>query len=145
MKTKEIESYDFEKVKNLLKKNGLPYVDLRSSKVTFLTSKSGSEIIGCIGIEKYGEDGLLRSFAVTEDSKNKGVGGKLFNKLIDKSKKDGIKRMHLLTTTADQYFLKKGFKISERIEAPKAIASSKEFSEICPSTSIYMVKELNFC
>ncbi|MEM7485999.1 MAG: arsenic resistance N-acetyltransferase ArsN2 [Bacteroidota bacterium] len=144
MEPEEIEDYDFEKVKNLLKENGLPYEDLRSSKVAFLTSKSGSEIIGCIGIEKYGEDGLLRSFAVTEDSKNKGVGGKLLNKLMDESKKEGIKKMHLLTTTADQYFLKKGFSIAKRMEAPKAIASSREFSEICPSSSVYMIKKLSF-
>ncbi|UII76182.1 arsenic resistance N-acetyltransferase ArsN2 [Flagellimonas sp. HMM57] len=145
MKAKEIENYDFEKVRNLLKENNLPYEDIRSSKVEFITSKSDNELVGCIGIEKYGEDGILRSFAVVDTFKNRGVGAKLITKLLDKSKNDGIQKLHLLTTTAHEYFLKHGFHISERIKAPKAVADSKEFSEICPSTSIYMVKELNSC
>lgn len=133
---------DYDKIRELLKTNKLPYEDIISSKVEFITSQPDGNLAGCIGIEKYGEDGLLRSFAVDDEYKNKGIGKDLLNELISKSKNEGIKKLHLLTTTADKYFAKKGFRNSERSNAPNAILSSKEFSEICPSGSVYMILEI---
>ena len=133
---------DYDIIRELLKTNKLPYEDIISSKVDFITSQPDGNLAGCIGIEKYGEDGLLRSFAVDDKYKNKGIGKDLLNELISKSKSEGIKKLHLLTTTADKYFAKKGFRNSERSNAPKAILNSKEFSEICPSNSVYMIMEI---
>lgn len=135
-------NFDFEKIKKLLKDNNLPYEDIHSSGVEFITSESKGKLVGCIGIEKYGEDGLLRSLAVEEEYKNRGLGKRLLNKLINKGKNEGIKKLHLLTTTADKYFTRNGFRTIERLNAPVTIAKSKEFSKICPSNSIYMVKEI---
>ncbi len=134
---------DLEEITTLLKDNNLPYKDLQTSNVDFLSSKNNGKVIGCIGIEVYDEEGLLRSFAVDDVYKSKGIGGRLLNALLDKSKAKGIKRLHLLTTTADVYFAKKGFNVSERRSAPTSIVNSKEFSEICPSSSVYMVKDIH--
>ncbi|MFT2008109.1 arsenic resistance N-acetyltransferase ArsN2 [Pontibacter sp. 13R65] len=136
------ENTEIDKIEKLLKTNNLPYEDIISSKVEFITFKSNEALVGCIGIEKYGEDGLLRSLAVGDEYKNTGIGKKLLNELISKCKNEGITKLHLLTTTADKYFAKKGFKYSERTNAPKAILNSKEFLEICPSSSVYMMMEI---
>lgn len=135
---------NIEKIKALLKENKLPYEDIISSKVEFITREFGEKIVGCIGVENYGEDALLRSFAVDDKYKSKGIGKELLDKLIETCQQKGINKLHLLTTTADKYFLKKGFQISERSEAPQAILLTKEFSDICPASSVYMVKELKF-
>lgn len=128
-----------EHIRQLLKDNDLPYEDLRSSRVAVITYETEGQLIGCIGLEAYGEDGLLRSFAVQKGHKGKGIGKQLLAELIHKSKNQGIKTLHLLTTTADRYFIKHGFLIAERSHAPEAILNSTEFSEICPASSIYMV------
>lgn len=135
-------NFDFEKIKKLLKNNDLPYDDIHSSGVEFITSEFKGKLVGCIGIEKYGEDGLLRSLAVEEEYKNRGLGKRLLNELIKKGKNEGIKKLHLLTTTAYKYFTRNGFRTINRLNAPVSIAKSKEFSELCPSNSIYMVKEI---
>ena len=136
------ENYNLAKIKELLRNNDLPYEDIITSKVQFITEEENGVLVGCIGVEKYDEEGLLRSFAVMDNYKNKGVGKRLLNKLIDQSKTDGIKRLHLLTTTADGYFEKNGFKTTDRAVAPNKISATKEFSEICPSSSVYMIKSL---
>lgn len=133
---------DHRQIIELLKSSGLPYEDNMSSKVQFITKEANGNLIGCVGIEKYGEDGLLRSLAVNDSYKNTGVGQTLLVELFHNSKIEGIKKMHLLTTTADTYFEKYGFKISVRSNAPEQILQSKEFSEICPSSSIYMTLEI---
>ena len=133
---------DYDKIKELLKTNNLPYEDIISSKVEFITYKSNGYLVGCIGIEKYGEDGLLRSLEVDNEYKSTGIGKYLLNELISKSRNEGINKLHLLTTTADKYFASKGFRNSERSNAPRAILNSKEFTEICPSNSIYMIVKL---
>lgn len=134
---KEIE---LQLIKRLLKENKLPFEDLVSSKVEFITLFSDTILKGCIGIETFGKNALLRSFVVADDFKNQGLGNTLLNSLVLKSKNEGIEKLHLLTTTADAYFTKKGFIVSDRKTAPKSIINSKEFSEICPASSVYMVK-----
>ncbi len=136
------ENHNFEHIKELLKNNDLPYEDIIASKVQFITEEENGVLVGCIGLERYGEEGLLRSFAVRDKYKNKGIGKRLLNQLIDQSKTYGLKRLHLLTTTADGYFDKNGFKTADRAVAPNDISLTKEFSEICPSSSVYMIKSL---
>lgn len=132
----------YNKIEKLLKSNNLPYEDIISSKVEFITSESNGNLVGCIGIEKYGEDGLLRSLVVDDKFKNKGTGTKLLNELISQSKSGGIKKLHLLTSTADKFFADNGFQYSKRSSAPMVILKTREFTEICPSSSIYMIKEI---
>ena len=136
------ENHNFEHIKELLKNNDLPYEDIIASKVRFITEEVNGVLVGCIGLERYGEEGLLRSFAVKDEYKNKGIGKRLLNQLIEQGKTDGLKRLHLLTTTADGYFEKNGFKRSDRAVAPKEISATKEFSEICPSSSVYMILDI---
>ena len=85
---------------------------LRSQKNTpidFLIALDTDENIrGCIGMEVYGEDGFVRSFAVQESIRNNGLGAALFERLIEGSLSKGIRNLHLLTTTAETYFQKKG-------------------------------------
>ncbi len=49
-----------------------------------------------------------------------------------------ITTLYLLTETAVDYFLKLGFSISERIDAPKEIVRTRQFDELCPSTAKIM-------
>ncbi|UWX56593.1 GNAT family N-acetyltransferase [Maribacter litopenaei] len=80
--------------------------------------------------------------AVSDEHKGLGIGTQLLDALCDASKRNGIQRLHLLTTTADAYFKHFGFSVAERSQAPSSIANTKEFSEICPSSSVYMTLDL---
>jgi amino-acid N-acetyltransferase len=131
-----------EKISQLLKKNNLPVSDLRESAIVFFVAKKDRTLIGCIGLEKYGKDGLLRSFAVDNEYWNLGIGKEMYNRLLKYSQKNGIKTLHLLTNTAKDYFLKTGFSVTHRDNAPVEISKSREFEGLCPVTSTYMILDI---
>ena len=135
-------SPDIDKIKALLKQSNLPYEDIVESVVNFLTEEAADELIGFIGLEQFGKEGLIRSLAIEDSCKSQGLGKKLIEQLILKCKAIGVNRLHLLTTTASDYFLKYGFRISQRDEAPPSVLKSKEFSEICPASSVYMIRDI---
>jgi N-acetylglutamate synthase-like GNAT family acetyltransferase/quercetin dioxygenase-like cupin family protein len=132
---------DFKKIVSLLKESELPIADLIEFNTEFLVAVENGKVVGCIGIEKYGSDGLLRSFAVDKYCRSKGIGLRLLQELLVFSRRLGIKKIHLLTTTAENYFLSRGFVKADRSEAPETIRSTTEFASICPLNSVYMISQ----
>lgn len=126
---------------HLLSENNLPTSDLEFGKQVFFIAREESKIVGCIGIEKYEKNGLLRSLAVSESIKKKGIGRKLHNQLVEFAITKGLEKLYLLTTTANKYFEKIGWLKIERSLVPDSVLNSSEFSSICPSTAI--CKELS--
>ena len=126
----------------ILKVNNLPYNDVAESDIDFLIAQQDNKIIGCIGLQKINREGLLRSFAVLDEFKNLGIGKNLFDELLAYAKNSGVSTLHLLTTTADQYFKRNGFVNAERKSAPEEMQKTSEFSGICPSSSVYMILNL---
>jgi len=51
-----------------------------------------------------------------------------------------VRDTYLLTTTAAEFFEYLGYRQLDRNLAPAAIALTKEFSSLCPSTAVFMVK-----
>ncbi len=135
---------NLDDISNLLKSSNLPHADIRESEVRFIVARNNDAIIGCIGIEMYNTEGLLRSFAVSNALQNQGIGKELFNRLSEYCTQNGVKTLHLLTNTAKDYFLKKGFTVNSRTNAPYEIINTAEFESLCPSSSTYMVKQLIF-
>lgn len=137
------EEIDLDRIRELLKNHDLPYEDLVTSTVNFITLEDDGQLIGCIGLEQYGRDGLLRSFAVAPTHQHKGIGSKLLAQFLEAAKVAGIARLHLLTTTANHYFAKHGFQVTDRSQAPASISSTAEFASICPASAVYMIRDLS--
>ncbi|MBS1653339.1 MAG: GNAT family N-acetyltransferase [Bacteroidetes bacterium] len=136
---------DLDKIVELLEKLSLPTTDLKASAVDFIIAESETgELAGCIGLEQYGAEGLLRSLAVEPGYRNLGIANELLTRLYALSKEKGVTKLHLLTTTADSYFKARRFTVSERAGAPGSILSTAEFSSLCPSSSVYMTYKLIF-
>jgi amino-acid N-acetyltransferase len=51
-----------------------------------------------------------------------------------------VESMYLLTTTAEEFLRRRGYRTVARSEAPAAIQSTTDFSKLCPSSAILMVK-----
>jgi len=133
---------DVEAILALLKTNNLPISDLDTGKRIFLVALSEEKTVGCVAVEVYGNYGLLRSLAVNNDFRGKGIGQKLVAEAETWSRNNGLKNFYLLTTTAAGFFPKIGWHITERSSVPESIALSSEFSSVCPSTAICMTKIL---
>jgi amino-acid N-acetyltransferase len=101
-----------------------------------------SELEGVVGLELYGAVALLRSLAVVPSRRRVGLGAKLVAHAEDYARGLGIKSLYLLTNTAESFFTHRGYKRARRDDSPSAIRETKEFSEICPVSSAFMVKRL---
>lgn len=134
---------DKEKIKKVLAACSLPFQDIDPHLENFLIAKREQEITGIVGMEVYGEYALLRSFAVSPSSRNKGLGKELLWTLIRNAKQKGIKEFYLLTETARDYFEKNGFMLIERSKAPTEIQQTLEFKSVCPSSAYCMMASLD--
>ena len=97
---------------------------------------------GLVGCEIHGNDGLLRSLAVTPESQDGGVGSALVEHIEAYARKHGVRAMYLLTTTAEKFFARRGYRPIARDQVPDSIRSTPEYSDICPASSAIMVKHL---
>lgn len=129
-------------VKSLLAECGLPFEDISEHLIHFIVAKSKSVLVGVVGLEALGSVGLLRSVAVREPYRGKGLGRTLCDKMEGYGASQGIKTLYLLTRRAEGFFKKQGYRKVERSEAPESIRNTKEFSTFCPETAPCMTKEL---
>ena len=130
-------------VYNLLAACELPYQDITPSKLgQFWTLRDGDSVVGVVGLELYGNIGLLRSLAVLTRYRGRGLGSELLSKAEERARSQGIETLYLLTTTADEFFVRRGYERVERDSAPDAIKETAEFRSLCPDSAVCMVKQL---
>lgn len=109
----------------------------------YAIAESGGAVIGVEGIEIHDRDGLLRSAAVIRSWRGKGVGDALTRDRIEWARRRGLRSLYLLTTTAGDYFPRFGFTNASRDAAPDGIRRSREFSDACPASALFMSLPLN--
>jgi amino-acid N-acetyltransferase len=128
-------------VKQLLSESGLPVEDITERHLQhFFGCGSGLDLEGLVGLELYGEVALLRSLAVVSSRRGAGLGSGLVEHAERHAQDQGVKSLYLLTTTAEAFFMRRGYARVARENAPAAIRSTREFSGICPLSSVFMVK-----
>lgn len=136
------QSKDELEINSLLRQNDLPSEDIDGFLKNFILARNKNKIIGVVGLEAYGEEGLLRSLVVDNNCRGVGIGTSLYEKIVAHASLLGIKKIYILTTTAEEFFSPIGFEFLERSLLPDSIKNSREFKEFCPSTAICMVKSI---
>lgn len=127
---------------SLLQSQNLPSGDLPPVLENFLVAMEDDQVVGVIGLERYGSYGLLRSLVVHPDFRNRQIAEKLVQQLEETATATGIAALYLLTETAEKYFSKKGYTIISRSDVPQTMMQSSEFSHVCPASATVMKKEL---
>lgn len=130
-------------VERLLAESQLPTSDLSPGRLEhFFGCGPGEAPKAVVGLEIYGTVALLRSLAVSADSRRKGYGKALVAHAERYARSRGVTAVYLLTTTAAEYFEHLGYRKTTREHAPEAIRRTEEFSALCPSSSAFMIKAL---
>jgi amino-acid N-acetyltransferase len=132
---------DFTAAINLLKQNNLPTEDITDTTPLFTLYNEGV-LIGVIGLEIRGEDGLLRSLCVDESKRTSGSGKHLVSFIENYAKEHGVKNLYLLTTTAAPFFTALSYETIDRHVVPPAIRETSEFASVCPASATVMRKKL---
>ena len=125
-------------IKSLLRDANLPLEGIDDHWKTFVVARDGSKIVGCGGSEAYQFAALIRSIAVAADYQKHGIGRRIVRQLLDRLASRGLREFYLLTTTAEEYFKKRGFKTIDRDEVHPQLLASREFQDACPSSAICM-------
>jgi len=119
---------DLDDVLVLLGKVGLPIEGVRENFGSFLVARDGGQLIGCVGLERYGQVALLRSLAVAPDRQQGGVGRQLTARLLEDARSEGVREVVLLTTTAADFFGRHfGFTPIARAQFDETFATSPEW------------------
>jgi len=104
----------------------------------FVVREDDGRVVGVAGLEVHGEDGLLRSVAVEAEYRGLGLAASLVEAALARAKRLQLRAVYLLTTTAREYFARRGFADCPREEAPAGIRESWEYRSGCPSTAAFM-------
>jgi amino-acid N-acetyltransferase len=130
---------DLGNVRALLAESALPIDGLDEQFGDgYAVALHGDAVVGVVGIECYGPDGLLRSAAIAPSHRGLGVGRDLVRDRIEWARRRGLRAVYLLTTTADNYFPRFGFTTLDRSQAPAGIRTSREFADACPASATFM-------
>lgn len=135
---------DLLDVTALLLSADLPVADLTPAHLAhFLVARpAGGALAGCVGIEIHERQALLRSLVLSPELRLKGVGRQAVAAIEAHARAHGIESLHLLTTTAADFFARLGYQSIDRDQAPAALRHTAEFSFLCPASSACMRKDL---
>lgn len=135
---------ELSSILNLLNEVDLPNEGVKDHLSNFFTLKgnddSNLEPWGCAGLEIYGDSALLRSMAISLEHQGKGLGTVLTEAMIKDARKKGIRKLFLLTDTAEDFFTRFGFRVVEREIIPEDVKTSIEFTKLCSAAPAMMLR-----
>ena len=132
-----------EEVLEILAQVDLPHDGVREHFGGFLVARAGGgKALGCVGLERHTDLGLLRSAAVLPAYQGQWIGNKLVREILKLAASEGITEVALLTTTAKDFFqIKFGFKEAKRSRYEKRLANSPEWNlPRCSSAAFLTLK-----
>ena len=131
-------SGDWEDIERLLTERGLPAAGALEHLATFVVATRGPELVGCAGVERYGDVGLLRSVAVADQTARQGLGGELVRAVIERARGLGLRELYLLTNTSVAYFPRFGFETIGRQALPSSLGASEQLRGACCASAVAM-------
>ena len=137
-------SDDLGEILELLSQVQLPHDGVAENVGAFLVARDeSSRLIATIGLERHGNNALLRSAAVAPEYQGCGVGSRLTEQLLRRATTDGVERVVLLTSTASEFFARRfGFCETSRTNFANELAESSEWNLPRCSTAVCMSLEL---
>ena len=126
-------------IRSLLEKSELPTESLGTNTTEFFVAESSNKLLGIAGFEFYGDDALLRSVAIQPELQSNGIGSQLVDWMIFLAQERGVRKIVLLTETAQKFFERKGFTVVDRSSiVNQAMKDSSEFTGACPISAVSM-------
>ena len=142
METRIINKNDLEQAIDLLREFDLAYTDLDQANIRLFKFSESGRLVGLGGLEIYGSRALLRSIAVSKEIQGTKAGRFICNWLENWAAKNQLSELYLLTTTAPGFFAHLGYRVIHRNEFPEPLRQTTQFSELCPASSVCMMKNL---
>jgi amino-acid N-acetyltransferase len=134
---------DRDAICGLLKQVKLPTGSIDTKNALFFVGEIDGRIAAMAGFEFYGSDALLRSVAVRPELQRKGLGDQVADFMITAACVRHVRRIVLLTETAQAFFERKGFRVVDRSSIVNdEMKRSSEFTFACPVSAVCMILDL---
>lgn len=137
---------DLAELEAVLHNEGLAHATLELDQKKFFRAVASPDpvdhAIGYAGLDIHGGVALLSSVVIGQDYRGAGAGSAVVDAVAEHARAQGVKELWLLTTTAPDFFTKRGFEKVERAAAPGPIAATPEFAHLSPTSAICMRKTI---
>ncbi|MCH7616539.1 MAG: GNAT family N-acetyltransferase [Chloroflexi bacterium] len=121
---------DVDAVTRLMASESLPAVEVDEWLSSFWVLDDAGTLVGCAGIERYGDAALLRSVVVAEALRGSGEGVRMTERALTFARDDGARRCYLFTMTAPQFFSRFGFERCRLDDFEPAVRRSWQWQAI---------------
>jgi amino-acid N-acetyltransferase len=133
---------DADAILALLSASELTGEGLVEDAAVILVGWDAGKVAVCGAIETDGVDGLLRSVAVAEESRGRGLGKAVVDRIEHEARSRGLSRLYLLTNTAEGFFERLGYESLDRSLVPAVVRRSAEFAACSAADATAMVRTL---
>jgi len=117
---------DWNEIRNLLTANRQPVQGALNHLSNFMVATENGRIVGALGLEIYGDIGLLRSLVVASNMRGRSIAKRLIKRMIERCKSKQLSALYLLTGNADALFVRYGFEKMPRADMPTKLYVSME-------------------
>ncbi|MGH8783962.1 MAG: GNAT family N-acetyltransferase [Cupriavidus necator] len=115
---------DWLDIKALLHASSLSVAGVQERISQYMVIRDNAGLLGCAGLERYENAGVLRGLAVAQRARSSGLGELLISAIVADVRREGIELIVLQTKNASGYFARLGFTpISCAELAPAVLAS----------------------
>lgn len=121
---------DIPRIEALVTAERLPAYGLSEYLDAFFVLDVAGEVLGCAGLEVYGESALLRSVVVAEDRRNRYDGRRLVEAALAEARGRGVRRVYLFTMSADGFFGRLGFRELSPDEFETGVRTSRQYEAV---------------
>jgi amino-acid N-acetyltransferase len=121
---------DVPRIEELITGEHLPAYGLDEFLGSFFVLEDGERVVGCAGLEVYGEAALLRSVVVAPELRRKDEGRRLVEAALAEARRLGVARVYLFTMSADAFFGRLGFRLVQPEEFEEAVRASRQFEAV---------------
>ncbi|HPH67186.1 MAG TPA: UDP-N-acetylmuramate--L-alanine ligase [Kofleriaceae bacterium] len=135
---------DMVEVRQLLSDNQLTTDGASDAQFpVFFVLRDETGVIGCVALEVFGDDAVLRALAVASSRRGGGYGWMLADLAVSQARYRGVRRIYLLTETASDFFAAKfGFRAVDRSTISAKVAGSQPFKADGSTSAVAMRLDL---
>ena len=109
----------------------------------FFVLRDETGVIGCVALEVFGDDAVLRALAVASSRRGGGYGWMLADLAVSQARYRGVRRMYLVTESASDFFAAKfGFRAVDRSTISAKVAGSQAFKADGSTSAVAMRLDL---
>ena len=121
---------DIAQIEALLIAERLPANGLDEYLDSFFVLSEGDKVVGCAGLEFYGESALLRSVVVAPERRRRDDGRRLVDTALAEAQRRGVRRAYLFTMYASPFFGRMGFREVSLEEFEEAVRASRQYEAV---------------